>query len=110
MNSDTALLASAGGASAPAENLKDTYRKISWRIAPVLVTAYALAFVDRINIGFAQLQMNADLGFSDAIYGTGAGIFFLGYFLLRSQATCCSRRSAPGSHWPGLCSLGPSRR
>jgi MFS family permease len=81
MNSDTALLASAGGASAPAENLKDTYRKITWRIAPVLVTAYALAFVDRINIGFAQLQMKADLGFSDAIYGTGAGIFFLGYFL-----------------------------
>ena len=81
MNSDVAWLTPANGASAPAENLKDTYRKITWRIAPVLVTAYALAFVDRINIGFAQLQMKADLGFSDAIYGTGAGIFFLGYFL-----------------------------
>jgi len=81
MNSDMALLAPASEASAPGGNLKDTYRKITWHIAPFLATAYALAFMDRINIGFAQLQMKADLGFSDAVYGTGAGIFFLGYFL-----------------------------
>src|SRR5229473_2597278 len=81
MNSDMALLAPASEASAPGGNLKDTYRKITWHIAPFLATAYALAFMDRINIGFAQLQMKTDLGFSDAVYGTGAGIFFLGYFL-----------------------------
>lgn len=57
-------------------------RKVMLRIVPFLFVAYVVAFLDRINIGFAQLQMKEALGFSDAVYGLGAGIFFLGYFLL----------------------------
>ncbi|WP_408439132.1 MFS transporter [Paraburkholderia caffeinilytica] len=61
---------------------KRLYRKVTLRIVPYLFVAYVVAFLDRINIGFAQLQMKGDLGFSDAVYGLGAGVFFLGYFLL----------------------------
>ncbi len=57
------------------------YRKVTLRVMPFLFVAYVVSFIDRINIGFAQLQMKGDLGFSDAVYGLGAGIFFLGYFL-----------------------------
>lgn len=57
------------------------YRKIDRRIVPVILIAYVLAFLDRINVGYAQLQMKQSLGFSDAVYGLGAGIFFLSYFL-----------------------------
>ena len=57
------------------------YRKIDRRIVPVIMIAYVLAFLDRINVGYAQLQMKQSLGFSDAVYGLGAGIFFLSYFL-----------------------------
>ncbi|CAB3807069.1 Putative tartrate transporter [Paraburkholderia caffeinitolerans] len=57
------------------------YRKISRHIVPFVFTGFVIAFLDRINIGFAQLQMKSDLGFSDAVYGLGAGVFFLGYFI-----------------------------
>jgi len=57
------------------------YRKISWRILPLLFAGYAFAYLDRINIGFAALQMKADLGFDDAVYGLAAGIFFIGYII-----------------------------
>ncbi|MFJ1259800.1 MFS transporter [Cupriavidus sp. CuC1] len=57
------------------------YRKVTLRVIPFLFVAYVVSFIDRINIGFAQLQMKGDLGFSDAVYGLGAGIFFIGYFL-----------------------------
>ena len=68
-------------ATAQAGATRDVYAKVTWRIVPLLFLCYILAYLDRINIGFAQLQMKADLGFTDAIYGLGAGIFFLGYFL-----------------------------
>jgi D-galactonate transporter len=58
-----------------------TYNKVNWRIVAFLFICYMLSYLDRINIGFAQLQMKQELGFSDAIYGLGAGIFFAGYFL-----------------------------
>ncbi len=58
-----------------------TYRKVTWRIIPFLFLCYIFAYVDRVNIGFAKLQMQGDLGMSNAVYGMGAGIFFLGYFL-----------------------------
>jgi len=58
-----------------------TVRKISWRIVPFIMLLYFIAFIDRVNIGFAALTMNKDLGFSSAVFGLGAGIFFLGYFL-----------------------------
>jgi len=57
------------------------FSKISWRILPFLMLCYVIAFLDRINIGYAQLQMKQTLTFSDATYGFGAGIFFIGYFL-----------------------------
>jgi ACS family tartrate transporter-like MFS transporter len=56
-------------------------RKIAWRLAPLLMICYFVAFLDRVNIGFAALTMNADLGFDGAIFGFGAGVFFLGYFI-----------------------------
>lgn len=58
-----------------------TYRKVSWRLAPLLLLCYVVAYLDRVNVGFAKLQMAADLHLSDAVYGLGAGIFFVGYFL-----------------------------
>jgi D-galactonate transporter len=58
-----------------------TYRKVTWRLLPLLFCSYVLAYLDRVNVGFAKLQMQDDLGFSDTVYGIGAGVFFLGYFL-----------------------------
>jgi ACS family tartrate transporter-like MFS transporter len=56
-------------------------RKITLRIVPFVMLLYFIAFIDRVNIGFAALTMNKDLGFSPSVFGFGAGIFFLGYFL-----------------------------
>ncbi|MFI5393803.1 MAG: hypothetical protein ACHQY1_08715 [Myxococcota bacterium] len=58
-----------------------TYRKVAWRLLPLLFVGYFLAMVDRVNVGFAKLQMAGDLSLSDEVYGFGAGIFFVGYFL-----------------------------
>ncbi|MBC5764957.1 MFS transporter [Ramlibacter albus] len=78
----TALPTPFDGAAAPAADTIDaTYRKLTWRLVPFLFLCYVVAFLDRINIGYAQLQMKQTLPFSDAVYGLGAGIFFLGYFL-----------------------------
>ncbi|MBI0293477.1 MFS transporter [Streptomyces sp. PRKS01-29] len=56
-------------------------RKTMWRILPFLLFAYLVCYLDRVNISFASLQMNADAGISDTAYGVGAGIFFVAYFL-----------------------------
>ena len=58
-----------------------TILKISWRLLPLIVVSYFIAYVDRTNIAFAALTMNKDLGISAYLYGWGAGIFFLGYAL-----------------------------
>jgi len=58
-----------------------TVSRIAWRILPLLGVAYLFAYMDRVNIGFAALQMNADLGFSATVYGLGGGLFFLAYAL-----------------------------
>ncbi len=55
-------------------------RKVSWRLIPFLVLSYMLNFVDRVNLGFAALQMNKELSFTPTIFGWGAGILFVGYF------------------------------
>lgn len=57
------------------------YRKVAWKILPLLFVSYIVSYLDRVNIGFAALRMQQDLGFSDAVYGLGAGIFFIGYVL-----------------------------
>jgi ACS family tartrate transporter-like MFS transporter len=58
-----------------------TLRKVSWRLIPFLFLLYIIVWMDRVNVGFAALEMNADLGFSSATFGFGSGIFFLGYCL-----------------------------
>lgn len=58
-----------------------TYAKVAWRLIPFLFFCYLCAYLDRINVSFAKLQMLQDLGMSDAVYGLGAGIFFVGYLL-----------------------------
>jgi MFS transporter, ACS family, tartrate transporter len=58
-----------------------TLRKITLRLIPFLFILYIVAWLDRVNVGFAALQMNADLGFSSAAFGFGSGVFFLGYCL-----------------------------
>ncbi|MSP95362.1 MAG: MFS transporter [Alphaproteobacteria bacterium] len=57
------------------------FAKVARRLIPLMVCLYTISFLDRVNIGFAALTMNADLGFTPEIYGWGASIFFLGYFL-----------------------------
>jgi ACS family tartrate transporter-like MFS transporter len=58
-----------------------TQRKVSLRLLPVIGIGYGLAYMDRVNISFASLQMNRDLHFSATVYGVGAGLFFIGYAL-----------------------------
>jgi MFS family permease len=58
-----------------------TFAKVAWRLIPLLFLGYIAAFLDRVNVGFAQLQMQRDLAFGDVVYGFGAGIFFIGYFI-----------------------------
>ncbi|MGE3402228.1 MAG: MFS transporter [Vicinamibacterales bacterium] len=60
-----------------------TRSKIARRLLPFLFGLYVLNYVDRVNISFASLQMTGDLGFSNAVFGLGAGIFFIGYFLFQ---------------------------
>ena len=60
---------------------KRTLRRVSWRIVPFIMVLYFIAYIDRVNLGFASLTMNKDLGFTASILGFGAGIFFWGYFL-----------------------------
>lgn len=58
-----------------------TYAKVTWRLLPFLFICYVAAYLDRVNVGFAKLQMLSDLKFSESVYGLGAGIFFIGYFI-----------------------------
>lgn len=74
--------ATASSSAAEASALRVTaYRKIGMRLIPLLFLAYVFNFLDRVNVGFAHLQMGTDLGLSAAVFGLGAGIFFIGYFL-----------------------------
>jgi sugar phosphate permease len=57
------------------------YRRVTFRLVPILFAAYVAAYLDRVNVGFAKLAMLQDLGFSETVYGLGAGIFFIGYFI-----------------------------
>jgi MFS transporter, ACS family, tartrate transporter len=78
----TILAKIAAGKSSTREG-KATLRKIRRRLLPFLFLLYVVAYLDRINVGFAALQMKDQLGFSDTVYGLGAGIFFAGYFLFQ---------------------------
>ena len=60
---------------------RSTMRKVYWRLLPLTILVYFLCYLDRINVGFAALTMNKDLGLDAATYGMAAGAFFWGYFL-----------------------------
>ena len=66
---------------------ESAYRKVTLRIMPFLMICYVVAYLDRVNVGFAKLQMLSDLKFSEAVYGLGAGIFFTVISFLKCRAT-----------------------
>ncbi|CAA2156230.1 MFS transporter [Methylobacterium brachiatum] len=67
---------------AESEIERSAMRRIGWRLVPFLILAYFVSFLDRVNVGFAAIQMNHDVGLTATVFGWGAGIFFLGYFLM----------------------------
>ncbi|USX26835.1 MFS transporter [Oxalobacteraceae bacterium OTU3CINTB1] len=73
--------------------LDSLYRRVSWRLMPFLFLCYVAAYLDRVNVGFAKLQMLSDLRFSDTVYGVGAGIFFVGYFLFEVPSNLLMTRT-----------------
>nr|WP_223283314.1 MFS transporter [Achromobacter xylosoxidans] len=68
------------------------HRKVAWRLIPFLIFLFLLAWIDRVNVGFAKLQMLQDLRFSEAVYGLGAGIFFIGYFIFEVPSNLLLQR------------------
>jgi D-galactonate transporter len=79
--SSVSLTTPAGEGDGLAAETDRTYSKVFWRIVPLLMLCYVVAYLDRVNVGFAKLQMSQDLGFSETVFGLGAGLFFIGYFL-----------------------------
>lgn len=69
-----------------------TYKKVTWRLLPFLMICYVVAYLDRVNVGFAKLQMLQDLQFSELVYGLGAGVFFIGYFLFEVPSNIIMHR------------------
>src|SRR6202795_631153 len=69
-----------------------TMRAVSWRLMPFLLAAYIICYIDRVNIGFAALQMNKAVGIDPKTYGLGAGIFFIGYFILEVPSNLALER------------------
>lgn len=67
-------------------------RKLTWRLVPFLFLLYIVAYLDRINVGFAALQMREQLSFTDAVYGLGAGMFFAGYFFFQVPSNLALQR------------------
>lgn len=77
----TVSAASYAPTMAEADLAQRTYSKVNWRILPFLFFCYVLAFVDRVNISFAHLEFNHDIGLSEGAYGFGVGLFFVGYII-----------------------------
>jgi MFS family permease len=69
-----------------------TMRRVSWRLLPFLLLAYLISYIDRVNIGFASLQMNKAVGIDAKAYGLGAGIFFIGYFIFEVPSNLALER------------------
>jgi MFS transporter, ACS family, tartrate transporter len=83
------------------------YRKIAWRLVPFLMLLYLVAFLDRVNISFAGLTMNRDLGISETLYGFAAGVFFLSYCLFQVPANMVLARMGGGAGWRFSWCVGP---
>ena len=88
-------------AAGPEISAKHLLAKMRWRLLPFLFLLYVVAYLDRINVGFAALQMKEQLGFSDAVYGLGAGIFFLGYFVFQVPSNLVLERVG-ARRWLGV--------
>ncbi len=82
-------------ATTTAVNGAATYRKITLRLIPYMFFLYILAYLDRVNVGYAAVQMKADLHMSDAVYGTGAGLFFIGSALFDIPSNLILSRVGP---------------
>src|ERR1700732_4902238 len=67
-------------------------RRLTWRLVPFLFLLYIVAYLDRINVGFAALQMRHQLAFTDSVYGLGAGMFFAGYFFFQVPSNLALER------------------
>jgi ACS family tartrate transporter-like MFS transporter len=82
---------------------RSTMAKVSRRLIPFVIICYFVAFLDRVNVSFAALEMNKDLKFTSTVYGLGAGIFFISYFLLETSSNTTlalwkhAEKSADGS-------------
>ena len=88
-----------GSATVEATWSNNVYKKITWRIMPLFFLCYVVAFMDRVNVGFAKLQMLSDLNFSEAVYGFGAGIFFIGYFLFEVPSNIMMHKFFGARKW-----------
>ncbi len=78
---NTHTLSKGAGMAQREQKEASTYAKVTARLLPFLFISYVAAYLDRVNVGFAKLQMLNDLQFSETVYGLGAGVFFIGYFL-----------------------------
>ena len=87
--------------SVPDDQVRALLLKIRWKLLPFLFLLYVVAYLDRINVGFAALQMKEQLKFSDAVYGLGASIFFLGYFLFQVPSNLMLEKMG-ARRWIGL--------
>ena len=94
------VLKSAGLGARDEEFGQKLVGKLRWRLLPFLFLLYVVAYLDRINVGFAALQMKGQLGFSDSVYGLGAGIFFVGYFFFQVPSNLVLER-AGARRWIG---------
>ncbi|WP_050424005.1 MFS transporter [Bradyrhizobium tropiciagri] len=88
--SQTATVAPDRGARSEIET--STIRAISWRLIPFLILAYFFSYLDRVNLSFAALTMNAELKFSPLVFSFGAGIFFIGYFVFEVPSNLALER------------------
>ena len=73
-------------------------RRVSWRLLPFLMLAYLIAYIDRVNLGFAGLEMNQAIGLSKTVFGFGGGIFFIGYLLFEVPSNLAMERYG-ASRW-----------
>jgi ACS family tartrate transporter-like MFS transporter len=96
MSQTTSLIASEIEAKSEVET--STIRAISWRLIPFLVLAYVFAYLDRVNLGFAALTMNAELKFTPLVFSWGAGVFFIGYFMFEIASNLALERFG-ASRW-----------
>ncbi|KVD84421.1 MFS transporter permease [Burkholderia sp. ABCPW 14] len=79
-------------ARSASDSLNDGYRKVTFRLIPLIFVCYLFNYLDRVNVGFAKLQMLGDLQMSETVYGLGAGIFFVGYVLAGVPSNLILRR------------------